>query len=232
MNLRTAVILLSGGLDSSVSLALALEKGWNILLALNIDYGQRAALRERTSSRDIADHYNVPFKAIALPWFESIPNTGSLINRQNPIPRVRVTDLGNPGVTIKSAKEVWVPNRNGLLIEIAACYAEALGATAVFVGFNREEAATFPDNSASYVQAINQSLSYSTSNQVFTYSPILQMDKSEIVDKAIQIGFPFEKIWSCYEGGDIPCGVCESCQRLHRALKEKNYESPFHSSLS
>lgn len=113
-----------------------------------------------------------------------------------------------------------MPNRNGLFLNIAASFAEGLGAAAILTGFNREEAETFPDNSASFVEAANGSLRFSTLSGVRVESPTLQMNKLEIVQEGLRVQLPFELTWSCYEGFDKMCGACESCLRSKRAYHE------------
>jgi 7-cyano-7-deazaguanine synthase len=115
---------------------------------------------------------------------------------------------------------VWVPNRNGVLINTAAAFAERLGAERVVVGFNREEAATFPDNSADYLERASRALELSTATQARVFCYTIDWDKSTIVRRLREeiADFPFDLLWSCYEGGTVRCGVCESCRRLERAL--------------
>ena len=144
----------------------------------------------------------------------------SLVNRSHEIPKIKSSDLDNPVVTAASAQSVWVPNRNGLFINIAACYADQLGAKVILTGFNQEEAATFPDNSEEFAKAITQSLSFSTQVQARVESLTQSMTKEEIVGAALKLDFPFEILWSCYEGGDKMCGVCESCLRSKRAYEK------------
>jgi 7-cyano-7-deazaguanine synthase len=120
--------------------------------------------------------------------------------------------------TEETAQAVWIPNRNGLLLNVAACYAEGLHARRIVVGFNREEAATFPDNSAEFVAAVNRALTYATRNQVQVVCYTLRLDKTEIVHLGNRLKVPWEYVWSCYHGGDRPCGRCESCRRLQRAF--------------
>ncbi len=202
------VAILSGGLDSTVSLAVAVRK-MEVVLALTFDYGQRAARRERGASAKIARHFRIPHRAIATPWLAALTRT-ALVNRKAALPRHEMSE--------RSAKAVWVPNRNGVFIEIAAAHAESAGATRLITGFNREEAATFPDNSKAYVGAVNRSLSYSTANGVRVVSYTIDLDKRAIVRLGRKIGAPLEHIWPCYEGGRAWCGSCESCLRSLRAL--------------
>jgi 7-cyano-7-deazaguanine synthase len=202
------VAILSGGLDSTVSLAAAMQH-MRVVLALTYDYGQRAAKRERAASARIAKHYGIPHRVIGIPWLAEI--TGSaLVNRKARIPRNEMSE--------RSAKAVWVPNRNGIFIEIAAAHAESLGANRLITGFNKEEAATFPDNSAAYVGAINRALSYSTANGVQVVSYTGALDKKKIVALGRRLDAPLQHIWPCYEGGRTWCGECESCLRSLRAI--------------
>jgi 7-cyano-7-deazaguanine synthase len=215
---KEAVCLLSSGLDSSVSMLLARAEGWQISLALTFDYGQRAARREAERAGRIARHFGVPHRVLPLPWFQYFKRGGGLLARESRLPAPTVTDLSDPRSSFESAKAVWVPNRNGVLIEIAAGFAEDLGAGSVVVGFNREEAATFPDNTTGYMDALNAALAYSTANGIKVISPTASLNKKEIVAAAVKLDLPLELLWSCYESHDRMCGRCESCMRLKRAL--------------
>jgi 7-cyano-7-deazaguanine synthase len=113
---------------------------------------------------------------------------------------------------------VWVPNRNGVFLGVAAAFAERYGCTVVVTGFNREEAAEFPDNSAEYVEAFNRGLEFSTRGAVRVVSYTLHMSKREILRRALEVGVPVGAIWSCYRGGERMCGSCASCRRLKTAI--------------
>jgi 7-cyano-7-deazaguanine synthase len=108
---------------------------------------------------------------------------------------------------------VWVPARNAVLVAIAAAHAEVLGADCIVAGFNREEAATFPDNSAAFLSAGSAFLQHGTRTQVAVTSPTIGMDKNELVAAAGALGFRPDDFWSCYTGDAEPCGRCESCLR-------------------
>jgi 7-cyano-7-deazaguanine synthase len=203
-----AVAILSGGLDSTVSLAVATRK-MEVALALTFDYGQRAAARERQASARIAKHYRIPHTVIEIPWLAGLTRT-ALVNRKARLPRHEMS--------VRSAKAVWVPNRNGCFIEIAAAHAESRGARRLITGFNREEAATFPDNSKAYVGAVNRALAFSTANGVEVVSYTIDLDKKAIVRLGRKLRAPLKHVWPCYEGGRAWCGSCESCLRSLRAL--------------
>ena len=127
--------------------------------------------------------------------------------------------MDNPEITKNSAKNVWIPNRNALFINLAACIAEAKNYSHIILGANKEEAKTFKDNSKDFLNAINLSLKNSTQNEVQVIAPLIDMDKDTIVKKGIELNVPFKKIYSCYDNQMKHCGVCESCLRLKRALQ-------------
>ena len=118
----------------------------------------------------------------------------------------------------ETAKSVWVPNRNGIFLNVAAGYAESLGADWIVPGFNKEEAATFPDNSAGSLEATTQALSYSTANKVQIKCFTTDKNKTEIVQMGQALKVDWTLMWPCYFSGEKWCGQCESCQRSKRAL--------------
>lgn len=199
-----AVALLSGGLDSIVSMLLAREQA-EIILAITIDYGQKARSNEIASSAAFCSNYGIEHKVISLPF---------------------MTDMKS-GIIEDSGIEdssPWVPNRNGLLINLAGCYAENLKADWIICGFNREEGVDFPDNSLAYIEAVNQGLNYSTLNKVKLKSFVQDMDKVQIVKAAQALNIDFGLIWSCYRPGDKPCGQCPSCLRNREAYMKAGIE--------
>jgi 7-cyano-7-deazaguanine synthase len=209
--MKKAVILLSAGLDSLTALSEAVRE-LDVVCALTVDYGQRAAGREIAMAKKIAAHYHVKHKIIHLPWYAKIIDS-SLVNRKTDVPQLKNAENGN----LKTAKAVWVPNRNGLFLNIAAAYAESLHAQYVIAGFNKEEAATFPDNSLAYCQAMDTALGYSTLNKVKIKNYFFNKNKNQIYAKALQNKAPLKYVWPCYHGDWRICGTCESCRRFLRA---------------
>ncbi len=213
----SAVVLLSGGLDSAVSLSQALREG-EVKLCLTFDYGQKAVKREIEAASKIAGHYNLRHRVIPLPFLAEITNT-SLVNTGSEVPKPAPEDLDQDDKIVETAKKVWVPNRNGLFINIAVSFAESLDCQRVVAGFNAEEARSFPDNSWEFVQSCNNVLSFSTLTKIKVVSYTLMLDKPEIIKLGLRLGTPLKYIWPCYHGGESICNSCESCLRYLRAIK-------------
>jgi len=189
----------------------------DVLAAVTFRYGQRASAEEVRAARRIARALGIRHRVISLPWLGRIEG-GALTDPDGRIPNVTRADL-EKGKTASAARAVWVPNRNGLFINAAACLAEAWDARVVVGGFNREEAGTFPDNGPEFVRAVNRSLRWSTLKGVRVVSYVQKMDKTEMVEAGVRIGAPLKEVYSCYRGEPLHCGRCESCRRLARAFR-------------
>jgi len=211
---NAAVVTLSGGLDSTVAALIAAEDH-EVVLGIGYDYGQRALRRELAAGYEVASWLGVPQRTVELPFFRQLAG-GALLERSEDLPRP--ADLDDPDATAASAAAVWVPNRNGVMVAVAAAWAESLGARHVVVGFNAEEAATFPDNGPEFVEHANAALAWSTRSQVKVLAPTLGWSKADIVRHAMERDWPLELVWSCYDDQDEMCGACESCRRFERAL--------------
>jgi 7-cyano-7-deazaguanine synthase len=170
--------------------------------------------------------FSIRHETIPLPWLARITGT-ALVGRRKPLPHIKPAELDDPVAAGRSALRVWVPNRNGVFLAVAAAYAEALGAGRVVAGFNAEEAATFPDNSEEFAQATTRSLRFSTRNAVRVKSYTFRLRKPAIVALGLKIGAPMDLVWPCYEGGKKLCGRCESCLRFLRAIREARRENWF-----
>lgn len=219
MSSNRAVILLSGGLDSLVSLAEAVNKGVSVALALTFDYGQRAVADEINAAREICKIYNIEHKVIKLPFLAEISN--SALNKTE-------CNLEFDALDKESMKAVWVPNRNGLFLNIAASFCDAEGYDCIIIGANKEEAGTFSDNSKEFCNIADEFFKYSTLNGVKVLAPLIELEKYEIINLALHLRVNLGILKSCYNAqGALPgqnhCGVCESCKRLKAAiLKSKN----------
>ncbi len=211
-----SITLISGGLDSIVATACAMREG-DVRLAITVDYGQRAAAREIEAAREVCARLGVPHETIDARWLASAGG-GALVERDVAVPEPEPDELSGEAAE-RSAAAVWVPNRNGVLVNIAAARADASGAEAVVVGFNAEEAETFPDNGVAFLEALERAFAYSTRAGVRVHAPLASFGKAEILVEARRIDAPIEFAWPCYHGGSSLCGACESCRRFHRALE-------------
>lgn len=214
----SSIVLLSGGLDSLASLHWALSES-DVLYGLTFDYGQKAAKNEVEAAGKICRHYDMKHKVIELPWFSQMKRS-ALTNVSIPLPQLEMADLGDMALTQQSAQTVWIPNRNGVFLNIAAAFAEDMLVNWVVVGFNKEEAQTFPDNSLEFVETANRFFEFSTNKKVKVVSPMSHKTKVDIVRWCLKEKVDLSNLWSCYQSGIKMCGRCESCMRLKRGLTE------------
>ncbi|MFM7469744.1 MAG: 7-cyano-7-deazaguanine synthase [Vampirovibrionales bacterium] len=232
---RGFVTLLSGGLDSTVCTTWAIQKQREILkqaayrpqnIALVVDYGQRAFQKELTASKAIARHFGMEHKVIQLEWLKELLPASLQSQEEKELALHRA--MGHPeqlsSLNVKAndseASAVWVPNRNGVLLNVAAAYAEFNNLPIVLFGSNREEAeAGFPDNTFRFRENINVALRDSTSNGVRVMALLEHLSKIEILRIGMSMEAPLDLIWSCYRNGPIHCGECASCLFLKRALQ-------------
>jgi len=219
-----SVVLLSGGLDSVVNAAVAARER-NSLLCLTFDYGQKAARKEIEAARAVCHELGAAHLVLRLPWLGDMTQT-ALVSPEAAVPTL-AGEAPEGEEAEASARAVWVPNRNGVFVNIAAAFAEALGAEEVVAGFNSEEGTTFPDNSAGFIAAANRALAFSTLSKVSLVSYTANLHKAGIVSLGLGIGAPIHLSWSCYLGGDKMCWACESCLRLKAGLWKAGYWEEF-----
>ncbi|MCB0349657.1 MAG: 7-cyano-7-deazaguanine synthase QueC [Bdellovibrionales bacterium] len=213
----SAVVLLSSGLDSTVNLYQAVSK-MTVSRVLTFDYGQRAAQREIEQSAKICKKLKLQHQVIEIKWLGDMTST-SLVNTRASVPTGEDVQIDDHGQSMSTAKAVWVPNRNGVFLNIGAAVAESVGADYVVPGFNIEEAATFPDNTGDFLNALDNSFTYSTANHVKTLCYTTNQNKTEIARLGQKLDVPFELIWPCYFGAEEICRECESCKRFIRATE-------------
>jgi 7-cyano-7-deazaguanine synthase len=220
--MKKSIVLLSGGLDSVVNFKQAMLNT-EVDLILTFDYSQSSRAKEIKATRLLSEKYKILHHIIPLPFLSDMDLTLS----RNNIPDFNEKKLDDNEYSVKSARAVWVPNRNGIFLSIAGAYADRYGIDLIITGFNKEEGLTFPDNSPDFIDRTNKTFRFSTLNHPKVKSYTINMSKSEIVRLGIKIKAPFEYVWSCYRGNEKMCGRCESCQRLKRALKENNFMKEF-----
>ncbi|UCG50575.1 MAG: 7-cyano-7-deazaguanine synthase [Candidatus Latescibacterota bacterium] len=205
---RRAVALLSGGLDSVVSLARATDE-MDVRLVLFFNYGQRALARERSAVLGVVNFYHLPLREVELDWLGPLSPEGMRLGGEAD---------DDAGSSLRTVDSVWIPNRNGVFLNVAASFAESFKCDRIVTGFNREEAVEFPDNRPEYVSIVNRGLELSTRTGVQVVSFTQDLDKRDILKLGAKLGAPLSVIWSCYEAGEFMCGRCSSCRRLKIAL--------------
>ncbi len=209
---KKGIILLSAGLDSVVSLYLA-QKQCDVVMALTFNYGQRAADDEIEAAKKITKKFNIEHKIIDLPYLKNATNNALVDENKN----LEFDELG-----AISAHAVWIPNRNGLFLNIAAVFADATPLDYIIYGANKEEASTFSDNSEEFNKRADEFFKFSTASHPKILAPCAKMEKWEIVQAGIKENVDFSLIKSCYKSstqtGKSHCGECESCKRLKDAI--------------
>ncbi|MBF0594940.1 MAG: 7-cyano-7-deazaguanine synthase QueC, partial [Candidatus Omnitrophica bacterium] len=211
---KKAIVLLSGGLDSATTLYYAKAKGYDVR-ALVFDYGQRHK-KEILAARAVAKAAGVPLETvrIAMPW------KGSALLDQ----KIKVPVSGVKKGVIPST---YVPARNIIFVSFAASFAEAVGARVIFIGANALDYSGYPDCRPEFFRAFQKTLDAGLKAGVEHHgvrieTPLIRMSKAEIIRLGFKLGVPYEKTWSCYQGGKSPCGVCDSCRLRDKGFKEAN----------
>ncbi len=219
--MKKAVILLSGGLDSAVTMYIAREEGYECH-ALMFDYGQRHR-RELLFAKRLARKCGAYLKLVALdlPWKGS-----SLLDKKARLPSSRsVTKIKTAGIP-----STYVPARNTIFLSIAASYAEAIGASVIFIGAHTDDSSGYPDCRRDYLKAFNKVLRIGTKRgmekALRLEFPLVRKDKSGIIKLAGSLGVPLQHTWSCYEGLRRPCGKCDSCVLRAKGFKEAGIKDP------
>jgi 7-cyano-7-deazaguanine synthase len=218
-----AIVLLSGGLDSSTVLALAKERGYDVV-ALTFDYGQKHK-RELNSSRKMARHFKAK-EHIIVPLNLGELLRSSLTRESMSIPENRTKEEISSGVP-----STYVPSRNIIFLSIAASIAESRGAEAIFIATNSVDFSGYPDCTAEFLSAFQSTLDVGTKagregRGIRVEAPILMKSKGDIVREAIRLKVPMEDTWSCYKGGVKACGKCDSCLLRLRGFSEAGIRDP------
>ncbi|MCK9476088.1 MAG: 7-cyano-7-deazaguanine synthase [Candidatus Muirbacterium halophilum] len=217
---KKACVLLSGGLDSVVSAFYTQKYKAAVEFCLFFDYGQKAFIQEKKACEYYANLLNAKLYTIKLPFLKEI--TGTALVNTHSVPSIDLNDLQDNSITTQSMLDVWVPNRNGLFLNIAGSFADSKNIDFIIAGFNKEEAQTFKDNSKSFINSINKCFKFSTLISPTVYSPFYSKDKSYMIKTALKLNIPLNRLYSCYNGYKKMCGICESCVRLKRALSNND----------
>lgn len=221
------VVLLSGGVDSSTCLAVALENSKpEDVLALNMYYGQRHE-KEMLSARKVAAFYGVELMELDLSEIFSRSNCSLLKRSEAAVPDGSYAEQQKQGAG--KPVSTYVPFRNGLMLSAAASIAISVGATEIYYGAHADDAAgnAYPDCSVPFTDAINAAILEGSGGQVRVVAPFVKKNKAGVVREGLRLGVPYELTWSCYNGRDRPCGKCGTCIDRARAFKENGVEDPY-----
>ncbi len=209
---KIAVCLVSGGMDSCVTAAIAKAETDEIAF-LHVSYGQRTERREQKAFNDIADFYNIEKRLdVSIEYLARIG--GSSLTDQS----IEITEANLESKEIPTS---YVPFRNANMLAIAVSWAEVLGANAIYVGAVAEDSSGYPDCRPEFFEAFEQTIDTGTKpdTSIKIKTPIINLSKAEIVQKGLELNAPLQLSWSCYRNEDAACGTCDSC-----ALRLRGFE--------
>jgi 7-cyano-7-deazaguanine synthase len=215
------IVLLSGGMDSCVSTAIANQT--HVLALLHASYGQRTEERERRAFNEIADFYGARERLVVR--FDAFARIGgsALTDESIAVPESGAGLAPNAGIPI-----TYVPFRNAHFLSAAVSWAEVIGASAIFVGAVSEDSSGYPDCRPEYYRAFEAVIREGTrpETHIEIATPVIGMKKSEIVRRGLDLGAPLDRTWSCYQFDDEACGTCDSCRLRLRAFEEAGLRDP------
>ncbi len=216
-----AVVALSGGLDSCVTAAVAREAGHELAL-LHADYGQRTEARELRAFHEIADHFQVPPHRRLVVDFAGLRAIGGSALTDVTIP-LQMGDLNR--VEVPSS---YVPFRNAHLLATCVSWAEVIGAGDIFVGFVEEDSSGYPDCREAFLESFAATANLGTKPETLLrlHAPLIHLTKGAIVAQGLAMGAPLHLSWSCYQGEQQACGVCDSCLLRLRGFREAGVVDP------
>jgi 7-cyano-7-deazaguanine synthase len=220
---KKAVVLFSGGLDSTTALCWALAKGYECL-AVSFDYGQRHD-RENTAARAIARRLGVKLHEIklAFPWFDAC----SLVNKKLKLPDVKLSRIGRKG----EIPSTYVPGRNLVFASVGFSLADAEGADAIVLGPNVVDYSGYPDCRPEFYRALQKAAAFGTrrganGRPIKILTPLIKLSKAGIARLGVKLGAPLALTWSCYSGGKKPCGHCDSCKLRAKGFADAGLADP------
>ena len=221
-----ALVLFSGGLDSSVCLGMAVEKyGASEVMALSVYYGQKH-VREMQASEKVAAYYQVQRQVLDLGAIFQGSQCSLLAGSEAQIPHEAYADQvreaqGTPVNT-------YVPYRNGLFLSVAASVALSHGCEVIYYGAHADDAAgsAYPDTSVEFNRAISEAVYLGSGGMVRIEAPFIHAPKAQVVAEGLRLSVPFEMTWSCYEGHEKACGVCGTCRDRLKAFAFNHVKDP------
>jgi 7-cyano-7-deazaguanine synthase len=216
-----AVVLLSGGMDSCVTAAIA--NLTHRLALLHASYGQRTERRERRAFEEIADFYGVHERLVIR--LDALAQIGGSALTDA---RIAVPESGESLAPHAEIPITYVPFRNAHFLSAAVSWAEVIGATAIFIGAVAEDSSGYPDCRPEYYRAFEALIRAGTrpETHIEIVTPVINLRKSEIVRRGAELGAPLARTWSCYQFEDEACGTCDSCRLRLRAFAEAGLPDP------
>ncbi len=205
---RDKIVILSGGMDS---VTLLHDYADEVRLAITFDYGANHAANEIKWAKYHCDLLGIPHRVIPMDFIKA-DFKSSLLEGADAIP--------DADYALDNLKSTVVPFRNGIMIAIAAGYAESLGATTVMLANHAGDHAIYPDCTPQFIDAMNDAVLAGTYNDVRLYAPYTHLSKSDIVAIGVKLGIDYDTTWSCYKGGDKPCGECATCREREQAFRD------------
>jgi 7-cyano-7-deazaguanine synthase len=221
-----AVVLLSGGMDSCVCAAVAIrEHGAANVALLHASYGQRTESRELRAFCEIADFYRITQRLmVRLDHFRAIGGS-ALTDASIAVPENELGETGSHGSEIPVT---YVPFRNAHFLSVGVSWAEAVGASAIYIGAVAEDSSGYPDCRPEYYRLFQELIRAGTrpETQIEIVTPVIGLKKSEIIRKGGELGAPLHLTWSCYQNEEEACGACDSCLLRLRAFSEAGIADP------
>jgi 7-cyano-7-deazaguanine synthase len=220
-----AIVLVSGGMDSCITAAIAKEAN-DDLAFLHISYGQRTETRERKAFHDIADHYGVE-KRLDISIEHLAKVGGSSLTDEK-------IDVTEANLESKEIPTSYVPFRNANMLSIAVSWAEVIEASAIYIGAVAEDSSGYPDCRPEFYEAFQQTINTGTKpdTHIEIRTPIIHLSKMEIVKKGIELDAPLHLTWSCYRCEDLACGTCDSCALRLRGFQQAGVKDPISYSVT
>ena len=221
-----ALVLFSGGLDSTTCLALAIEKyGAENVLALSVSYGQKHT-KEIEAAKQVTAYYGVKLQTLDLTQIFADSDCSLLKGSSAEIPKEsyaeQLAETGGKPVS------TYVPFRNGLFLSSAASVALSHGCEVIYYGAHADDAAgnAYPDCSQDFNDAIGRAIFLGSGEQLRVEAPFVGITKAEVVAKGLRLNAPYHLTWSCYEGGEKPCGLCGTCRDRAAAFAANGIDDP------
>jgi len=230
MKTGLAIVLVSGGMDSCVTAAMANEQ--HHLAFLHVNYGQRTEARELRAFHELAERYAAEKRLVVSIEHLKVIGGSSLTDTSIAIPEAGPAPSPNsrphPACSTISIPSTYVPFRNAHLLAIAVSWAEVIGAARIYIGAVEEDSSGYPDCREVFYQAFNKVIETGTKPETRTeiVTPLIHMNKSAIVKMGVELGAPLHLTWSCYQNSDLACGRCESCALRLKGFREAGVRDP------